>query len=57
MADRKQLKKIQKSTKTWNKWREQNPNIKINLSKANLSYTNLSGAYLSGAKLAFLAFF
>ena len=57
MADPEQLSIIRQGTETWNKWRKQNPDIKINLSGANLSEahlsnTNLSKANLSGAYLS-----
>ena len=52
MANPEQLKIIRKGTDTWNKWRQQNPDIKINLSGADLSKADLSGAILSNIKLS-----
>ena len=47
MADNKQLKIIKKGSEAWNKYRNNNPEIKINLSNANLSGANLRRAKLS----------
>ena len=51
MPNRKQFKIIKQGVEVWNRWRDNNPNIEINLSDANLSYDNLSNANLSGANL------
>jgi hypothetical protein len=56
MADENQLKLILQSVEVWNKWRNQNPTIRIDLrgadlSRANLNDANLRGANLSGADL------
>jgi hypothetical protein len=52
MAEQLHLKLISEdSVKTWNKWREENPNIQVDLSQANLSHINLSEANLSQANL------
>lgn len=57
MANPVHLAILKQGTKVWNKWREENQNIIIDLSHANildvkLSKVNLSNANLSGAKLA-----
>jgi hypothetical protein len=43
VADEKQLKTYTRAVDVWNKWREDNPEEKI-----DLSVTNLSGAKLNG---------
>ena len=51
MATYKHLVILKQGIEIWNKWRDENPNIKPNLSKANLTGANLSGANLSRANL------
>jgi hypothetical protein len=52
MAEQSHLKLIyEDSVKTWNKWREENPNIQADLSQADLSQTNLIAADLSQVNL------
>ncbi|KAA5538851.1 pentapeptide repeat-containing protein [Adhaeribacter rhizoryzae] len=66
MADENQLKLIREGVKVWNKWRNENPGMpvdlsgvnlsggnlfRINLQQANLREANLSGANLRKAKL------
>lgn len=57
MADQMQLKRLLASVEeqdwciTWNKWREENENIAIDLSKADLGGINLRFANLSKANL------
>ena len=52
MAEQSHLKLLyEDSVKTWNKWREENPNIQADLSQANLSHTNLIAANLSQVNL------
>ena len=57
MANQEQLRTLKKEgVEVWNLWREDNPNVKIDLSGANLSGSNLSNACfiranLSGANL------
>ena len=46
MANEEQLAILKQGVEAWNKWREDNPDVKIDLAGAKLS-----GAYLSGAKL------
>jgi len=52
MANKKQIKILKKSVKMWNKWRESDPTLIINLKGADLHNTNLSYADLSYAKLS-----
>ncbi|MBV5343671.1 pentapeptide repeat-containing protein, partial [bacterium] len=42
---------LRQGVKVWNKWREENPSIEINLTEANLSNINLSSANLSAVNL------
>lgn len=63
MADKEHLEILKKGVEEWNKWREENPEIRPNLSDgdfcgalllyANLNSVDLSGANLSGAYLSF----
>ena len=52
MANQEQLKILKKGVKTWNKWREENPKAKINLSKAKLNERHLANINLSQANLS-----
>lgn len=54
MANQQQVVMLLRSVSEWNKWRSENPDVKVDLSKANLrgaylSKANLRGANLSGA--------
>ncbi|MEO1348288.1 MAG: pentapeptide repeat-containing protein [Cyanobacteria bacterium J06635_15] len=61
MANPSHLAKLQEGVETWNKWRQNNPKIKpdlsnanlnkVNLNKVNLSNVNLRNAYLSNVNL------
>jgi hypothetical protein len=56
MADMEQVKRLKAEVEGWNKWREENPGIKIDLQNANfkraeLNQVNLNGADLRGADL------
>ena len=61
MADPEQLRILKDGVSAWNQWRENHPEIRMdlrdadltcaNLGRANLSRANLSGANLSGANL------
>ncbi len=52
MAEQLHLKLLcEDSIQTWNKWREENPNIQVDLSQANLRHTNLLSANLSQVNL------
>jgi hypothetical protein len=52
MADDEHVALLKQDVDAWNKWRDQNPNIRPDLSKANLWEADLSGAILSGADLS-----
>ena len=51
MADEKQLERLRAGAEVWNKWREENPRIKIDLRGAHLIGAHLSGVHLSEADL------
>lgn len=56
MANHEQIEILQKGVGVWNKWREDNPNVNIdlihaNLGKVRLSETSLNGAYRQGINL------
>jgi len=51
MANPEHLKILKQGVEAWNKWREENPCIQPDLSKANLKWADLSGADLSEADL------
>jgi Pentapeptide repeats (8 copies) len=51
VADEEQLKIIRQGVVAWNGWREKNPELRPNLSRADLSGLDLSGANLSRARL------
>ena len=51
MANLEQLIILRQGTDIWNKWRQQNPNIEINLSYTNLTETNLAGTNLTRTNL------
>lgn len=51
MANKDQLAILERGVKSWNRWREENPLIKIDLSGAHLSHAILHCANLSGADL------
>jgi hypothetical protein len=66
MADQDHLSKLKEGVEAWNKWREENPEVKpdleavnlnnadlkdYNLQASNLQQANLTGAYLWGANL------
>lgn len=52
MADKEHLAQLKRGVENWNRWREENPNIKPNLSKAKLSKTHLPGINLNDADLS-----
>jgi uncharacterized protein YjbI with pentapeptide repeats len=51
MANAKHLQSIKKSVDSWNLWREQNPDIVPDLSKADLRGLNLQNVNLKNAQL------
>jgi len=52
MAEQSHLKLLcEDSVQTWNKWREENPTVQVDLSQANLRHTNLLEANLSQVNL------
>src|SRR5260370_10247118 len=51
MANDEHVALLKKGVAAWNAWREENPHISPDLTKANLSKANLSGASLVKANL------
>jgi len=51
MANKKQLAILQQGVAAWNKWREENPDTKIDLRGAKLDGLDLSGANFSKADI------
>jgi uncharacterized protein YjbI with pentapeptide repeats len=51
VADEKQLDILKQGVDVWNKWREDNLEVMIDLSNQDLSGAALSGADLTGADL------
>jgi hypothetical protein len=51
MANTEQPKILKQGVENWNKWREENPDEKVDLRNANLFKADLSRADLSGAIL------
>jgi len=49
MANQEQLAILKQGVEVWNKWRKENPSIKINLIDAKLAGSDLSKADLNGA--------
>ena len=52
MANHKHLRLLTKGRSSWNRWRQQHPELRPDLSGAHLSGADLSGADLSGAHLS-----
>jgi len=52
MANEEHLARLKQGVAAWNAWREENPKIRPDLSKADLIGEDLSGANLSGAILS-----
>jgi len=52
MANDDHIAQLMKGVAAWNVWRDENPNIRPDLSGANLNGANLSGAKLSEANLS-----
>ena len=51
MTTEEHLRMLKQGVEAWNKWREENPDMKPELSEANLLLANLSGANLQWANL------
>ncbi|MBP0017956.1 MAG: pentapeptide repeat-containing protein [Cyanobacteria bacterium SBLK] len=51
MAKREQLARLLRSVEEWNQWREENPSVRVDLSRADLSRADLSGVNLSSTNL------
>jgi hypothetical protein len=51
MANDEDLARLREGVTAWNEWRAQNPERRVDLSKANLTKANLEGANLSEADL------
>ena len=51
MADDKQLAILSRGVEAWNKWREENPDVLIDLKNAELMHMNLENANLAEADL------
>ena len=51
MANPEHVSKLREGVEAWNKWRNKNPWIKINLGRADLNNADLSGAYLGYVNL------
>ena len=51
MADEEQLAVLRQGRDAWNAWREQNPDVRVDLRQAGLSGADLFGANLNEAKL------
>jgi hypothetical protein len=51
MANEDQIRILRQGAEVWNKWRMDNPDEHIELSRANLSEADLNGANLSGGNL------
>jgi Pentapeptide repeats (8 copies) len=51
MANDEHVAMLKKGVKPWNAWRDENPQVGVDLIGANLSGANLSGANLGGADL------
>ena len=52
MANPEQLEKLKKSVEEWNQWRNESPDVEIELPNANLESVNLKGANLDRANLS-----
>jgi hypothetical protein len=52
MANQEQVEILRQGVEVWNKWREDNPDVKIDLSGANFSLENLIGINFDGADIS-----
>jgi uncharacterized protein YjbI with pentapeptide repeats len=51
MANPELLTILEQGAETWNKWRDENPHVYLDLSRAQLNEKRLSQAKLRGARL------
>ena len=51
MAEKEHLARLKQGVEAWDRWREENPDLKPDLSDAKLERANLGGADLSGVDL------
>jgi uncharacterized protein YjbI with pentapeptide repeats len=51
MADNNQIAILSQDVEAWNKWREENPDVLIDLNNAKLMHMNLENANLAEADL------
>jgi uncharacterized protein YjbI with pentapeptide repeats len=51
MADEEHVALLKQGVEVWNKWREENPDVRPDLVVANLNGADLSKAFLNGARL------
>ena len=51
MADNNQISILSQGVETWNNWREENPDVLIDLKGANLMHMDLENANLTEAEL------
>jgi hypothetical protein len=51
MADKKQLKILKQGVEVWNRWRKENPDVRIDLSGAKLVRADLKNIILREGKL------
>jgi uncharacterized protein YjbI with pentapeptide repeats len=52
MANPDHIAELMKGVASWNAWREENPDVDLDLSGADLNHTDLSGADLRGVNLS-----
>lgn len=52
MANQEQVEILKKGVEVWNKWREDNPDVRIDLSNTKLSFADIRGANLNNANLS-----
>ena len=52
MANTEQLEVLKSGVEAWNRWREKNPDVKIDLRNADLENAKLKAANLGGANLS-----
>jgi uncharacterized protein YjbI with pentapeptide repeats len=49
MANEEHVAQLKKGAVSWNAWRQDNPDIRLDLREADLRSADLTGAYLVGA--------